>query len=64
MDVFILEDYDSEVYGVYYSEKDAMDAARKQMKAEGVDDANDMDIALSDWVVVGTTLKGNKKGAL
>jgi hypothetical protein len=30
------------------------------MKAEGVDDANDMDIALSDWVVVGTTLKGNK----
>ena len=49
--VYVLLDYESDVYGVYSSEKSAWEAAEYQLKLEGID-PDTMEDHLEDWRVL------------
>jgi hypothetical protein len=55
MVIYVLIDYEHDVYGVYYSEEDAYDAARKAISAEGFA-GDELDDELCDWSVVARAL--------
>ena len=51
MKVFVLVDYGHETYGVYSSEEGAWDAAKLELKSQGIEDENDLDSLLEEWNV-------------